>query len=213
MLGLHSCPRACSSCGERGSTLQLRSLSFQWPLLLQSMGLNLCVPSIVSWILNHWTTRDVPNLEYLKPTCAFQRRNAVTLDWELRRVMEEHGEGLPPWPWGAEGLMISSPTGLESRNLQEKVGVLSVSDVCTWGCSIFGLWLSHPRVNPLCPSHPAWGLTALNSKPHCPWQCEFCVAKNWGFQGSVFIDPAHKASLWSLNPGPLILWRERLRPL
>ena len=44
--------------------------------------------------------------------------------------MEEHGEGLPPWPWGAEGSMISPPTGLESRNLQEKVGVLSVSDVC-----------------------------------------------------------------------------------
>ena len=85
MLGLHSCPRACSTCGERGSTLQLRRLLFQWPLLLQSMGLNLCVPSIVSWILKHWTTSEVPNLEYLKPTCAFQRRTAVTLDWRIEK--------------------------------------------------------------------------------------------------------------------------------
>ena len=176
-------------------------------------GLHLCVPSIVRWILNHWTTREVLNLEYLKPTCAFQRSNSVTLDWRIEKGDGGTWRGSTTLALGCWRVNNQLIRGLENRNLQEKVGVLSVSNVCAWDCSIFGWWLSHLRVNPLCPSHPAWGLTALNSKPHCPWQCEFCVAKNWGFQGSVFIEPAHKAPLWSLNPDPLILWRERLSPL
>lgn len=86
------------------------------------------------------------------------------------------------------------------------MGVLHVSNIVL-GIALYLDEDSRLRVNPLCPSHLARGLSALNSKPHRLWQCELCVAKAQGFQGSISIDSTHKAPLSLFTPSPLILWR------
>ena len=79
----------------------------------------------------------LPNLECLKGTCVFPRRNAVTLDWRT-----EKGGGM--WrgsstlTLGAGEFMDQLTTRVKEQKFAREGGGASRFYCCAWDCSIFG---------------------------------------------------------------------------